>query len=86
MYEVDYALFNITIEYVVKPIDVVAIAWNKDENNTLTLNIHQRMDFVYRNEVIDALVDWAKNDTILMRLAEMNDDFLDVRDGLMNNV
>lgn len=36
------------------------------------------MDFVYRKEVIDALVDWAKNGTILNRLIELNDDFLSV--------
>lgn len=78
MYEIDYALYNITIEYVVKPKDVLVIDWEKDINKTLILSIHQRMDFVYRSEVIDALVNWAKNGTILERLIEMNDDFLDV--------
>ena len=44
------------------------------------------MDFVYRNEVIDALVDWAKNETILTRLIEMNDDFINVCDEIIHNL
>lgn len=78
MYKVDYALFNITFEYVVKPIDVVVIGWEKDVNNTLTLKVHQRMDFVYRKEVIDNLVHWATDGTIINRLMELDDDFLNV--------
>ena len=78
LYKVDYALFNITIEYVVKPIDVVVIGWEKDVNNTLTLKVHQRMYFVYRKEVIDNLVHWATDGTIINRLMELDDDFLNV--------
>ena len=36
------------------------------------------MDFVYRTEVINALVDWANNGTIIERLIEMNDDYIGV--------
>lgn len=78
LFEIDNTLFNVTYEYAVRPIDIVAINWEKDTNNTLTLRIHHRVDFTHRKYIISNLTQWSHDDTILNRLIEMNDDFINV--------
>ena len=77
----DNALFNKTIEYVVKPIDVIVIdvkTGNKDGQETAILTIHQRVDTYYRNKVIQLVKDIFTNGEVLEMLQEYDDEFIGV--------
>ena len=77
----DNALFNKTIEYVVKPIDVIVTdvkTGNKDGQQTAILTIHQRVDTYYRNVVIQLVKDIFTNGEVLEMLQEYDDEFIGV--------
>lgn len=78
---VDTALFNITYEYVVKEVDVLVIdvrdGVQKDVESVI-LTIHQRVDFVYRQTVIDLIKSICSQGDLLFYLQELDDDFFEV--------
>ena len=77
----DNALFNKTIEYVVKPIDIIVVdvkTGSKDGKETAILTIHQRVDTYYRNKVIQLVKDIFTNGEVLEMLQEYDDAFIGV--------
>ena len=77
----DNALFNKTIEYVVKPIDVIVTdvqTGEKDGKETAILTIHQRVDTSYKAEVIAFVKEIFNNGEVLEMLQEYDDVFLGV--------
>lgn len=77
----DNALFNKTIEYVVKPIDIIVTdvqTGSKDGMETAILTIHQRVDTYYRDTVIQLVKDIFTNGEVLDMLQELDDVFIGV--------
>ena len=69
-YIIDTALFNLTYEWEVKPIDVV-ITEVKAVPNTpkmVRLSVLERVDKVYRNDVIEGIHTMFKNETFIKLL------------------
>ena len=73
----DAALFNLTNDYEVKPIDVV-ITEVKDvpETGAVRLSVLERVDNVYRPDVIFDIKGMFKNGTMYNRLVSYSDDFI----------
>ena len=73
----DAALFNLTNDYEVKPIDVV-ITEVKDvpETGAVRLSVLERVDNVYRPDVIFDIKGMFKNGTMYYRLVSYSDDFI----------
>ena len=73
----DAALFNLTNDYEVKPIDVI-ITEVKDvpETGAIRLSVLERVDNVYRPDVIFDIQGMFKNGTMYNRLVSYSDDFI----------
>ena len=73
----DAALFNLTNDSEVKPIDVV-ITEVKDvpETGAVRLSVLERVDNVYRPDVIFDIKGMFKNGTMYNRLVSYSDDFI----------
>ena len=86
-YIIDTALFNLTYEWEVKPIDVV-ITEVKAVPNTpkmVRLSVLERVDKVYRNDVIEGIHTMFKNETFIKLLNSYCDDFVEVVSRSLRN-
>lgn len=79
-YIVDTALFNLTYEWEVKAIDVVITEVKKSPEtaNAVRVSVLERVDTVYRNDVIDGIHAMFKNGAFIDLLNAYSDDFIEV--------
>lgn len=64
-----------------KETDVLVIDVKYDtekDNETVIITVHQRLDFVYRQKVIELIKSVCNNGDLIFHLQELDDDFLDV--------
>ena len=76
----DTALFNLTYEWEVKPIDVVIteVKSAPERIDAVRISVLERVDTVYRNDVINGIHVMFTNKTFINLLNAYSDDFMDV--------